>query len=65
MNFSTEQIQEIRNNYLNLTDQEKESLRRVAKSPEAQIIGKVLGDQFVQLLNSMAAPKRGLAAPRP
>jgi len=64
MNFSPEQVAQIRENYLSLTEQEKETLRRLSKAPEAQVVIKVLGPEFLQLLNAMAQPKRGLAAPR-
>jgi len=64
MNFSPEQVAQITENYLSLTEREKEMLRRLSKSPEAAVVVKVLGPEFLQLLNQMAQPKRGLAAPR-
>jgi hypothetical protein len=65
MKFTTEQIEYMQTNYANLSEQEKEALRKVVRSPAGQAIGKVMGPDFVSLMGTLALPKRGLAAPRP
>ena len=59
-------IQQIRQNYANLTDEEKEIIRRVMNGPAREIIGKVFGPEFNaalgQFMLPMAERGRGLAA---
>lgn len=59
-------IQQIRQNYANLTDEEKEIIRRLMNSPARGVIAKVFGPEFDaalgQFMLPMAERGRGLAA---
>jgi hypothetical protein len=53
-------------NYANLSDEEKEVIRRLMNGPARQIIGKVFGPEFDSALGSFMLPMaergKGLAA---
>lgn len=59
-------IMEIRRNYSNLTDEEKEIIRKVMNGPARNIIGKVFGPEFDAALGQFMLPiaerGKGLAA---
>ncbi len=60
-------IQEIYNNYENLTPEERETVRTVMNSDVRRIIGKVFGSDFDAILGQFMKPlpkkqKKGLAA---
>ena len=50
-------IQQIRQNYANLTDEEKEIIRRVMNGPARTIIGKVFGLEFDAALGQFMLPR--------
>jgi hypothetical protein len=58
-------IQQVRQNYANLSDEEKEIIRRVMNSPAREVISKVFGPEFDaalgQFMLPMAQRGRGLA----
>lgn len=64
MQFTKEQVDEMVNAYANLSEKDKEALRRLAKSETGNLISQILGPQFTQLMGRLAQPRRGLAAPR-
>jgi hypothetical protein len=59
-------IQDIRNNYANLTDDEKEIIRKLMNGPARAVIGKVFGPEFDAALGQFMLPiaerGKGLAA---
>ena len=59
-------LQEIRENYARLSDEEKETIRRFMNGPARIIIGKIFGEDFDRALGQFMVPKsnrgRGLAA---
>jgi len=59
-------IQEIKQNYANLTDEEKEIIRRLMNSPARSVIAKVFGTEFDAALGQFMLPMsqrgKGLAA---
>lgn len=64
MKFDQEQFDYMQDQYLKLTDKEKETLRKGVQSNLGSLIGKVMGPDFVSFLSLMKSPKRGIAAPR-
>jgi len=59
-------IQEIRQNYASLTDEEKEIIRKLMNSPARSVISKVFGPEFDAALGQFMLPMsqrgKGLAA---
>tara|TARA_R100001509_G_C4672695_1_gene150716 strand:- start:37 stop:252 length:216 start_codon:yes stop_codon:yes gene_type:complete len=49
-------------NYLNLSDQEKEIVREAVDSPLMGILSKVFGDEFVSALGTFQRPQRKINA---
>lgn len=65
MQFNEEQLMEIQDKFMNLPEAKKEILRKFFRdSEEARILRALIGPQFMNLINMMKTPKRGLAAPR-
>jgi hypothetical protein len=65
MQFNDEQVAEIQERFMNLPEAKKELLRKFFRnSEEARILRALIGPQFMDLINMMKAPRRGLAAPR-
>jgi len=65
MQFNDEQVAEIQEKFMNLPEAKKELLRKFFRnSEEARILRVLIGPQFMDLINMMKAPRRGLAAPR-
>ena len=65
MQFSDEQVSEIQENFMNLSEVKKEKLRKFFRtSEEARILRAVVGPVFMDLINMMKAPKKGIAAPK-
>lgn len=65
MQFNEEQLTEIQSKFMNLPEAKKEILRKFFRdSEEARILRMLIGPQFMDLINMMKAPKRGLAAPK-
>ena len=57
---------EVWNNYEQLSEEEKTTIREVMSGPLRDVIGKVFGAEFDRMLGQFAsaepAPRRGLAA---
>ena len=64
MQFTQEQFDYIDEQYMLLSNQEKEVLRRAVQSEVGDVMRKVMGPDFGAFMDMLAAPKRGLAAPR-
>jgi len=65
MQFNEEQLSEIQEKFMNLPEAKKEMLRRFFRdSEEARVLRALIGPQFMDLINMMKTPKRGLAAPK-
>lgn len=65
MQFNEEQIAEMQEKFMNLSEGKKELLRKFFRdSEEARILRAIVGPQFMDLVNMTREPKRGLAAPR-
>jgi len=65
MQFNDEQLQEIQTKFMELPEAKKELMRKFFRdSQEARILRALIGPQFMDLINMMKAPKRGIAAPR-
>jgi 23S rRNA maturation mini-RNase III len=64
MQFDQEQLSYMQEQYMQLTEPEKEILRRANKSEVGRIIAKIMGPQFNEFMSLMRNPRRGLAAPR-
>lgn len=65
MQFSEDQLTEIQEKFMKLPETKKETLRKFFRdSEEARILRALIGPQFMDLINMMKTPKRGIAAPR-
>lgn len=64
MQFEQEQIDYMQQQYMQLTEREKEVLRVAGKSELGRVIEKVMGPQFAEFMALMRSPRRGIAAPR-
>jgi hypothetical protein len=64
MKFTQEQFDYMQDQFQNLTEQEKETLRRLVRSDLGRIVGKLMGPDFISFMGLLKAPKRGIAAPR-
>jgi len=65
MQFNDEQLQEIQTKFMELPEAKKELMRKFFRdSQEARILRALIGPQFMDLINMMKSPKRGIAAPR-
>lgn len=70
MNLTDEDLQEIRNNYAALPEEEKETVREFVRTEESLTIARVLGIRpslFLKLVKETKRPKKvqmqGLGAP--
>jgi hypothetical protein len=64
MKFTQDQFSYMEEQFQNLTEQEKETLRRLVRSDLGRIVGKLMGPDFISFMGLLKAPKRGIAAPR-
>jgi hypothetical protein len=64
MKFTQEQFSYMEDQFNSLSEQEKETLRKVVGSDVGQVIGKVMGPDFISFMGMLRAPRRGIAAPR-
>lgn len=64
MKFNQEQFDYMQDQFSQLSEQEKEMLRRAIRSDVGRVIGKVMGPDFVSFMGLLRTPKRGIAAPR-
>ena len=64
MKFEQDQFDYMQDQYLQLDEKEKETLRKSVDSDLGRIIGKVMGPDFISFLSMIRRPKKGIAAPR-
>lgn len=64
MKFTQEQFDYMQDQFAQLSEKEKETLRQVVRSELGRIVGKLMGPDFISFMGMLRAPKQGLAAPR-
>jgi hypothetical protein len=64
MKFNQEQFDYMQDQFSQLSEQEKEMLRKTIRSDIGRVIGKIMGPDFVSFMGLLRTPRRGIAAPR-
>lgn len=64
MKFTQEQFDYMEEQFSNLTEQEKETLRKLVRSDLGVLVGKLMSPDFISFMAMLKLPKTGLAAPR-
>jgi hypothetical protein len=64
MKFTQDQFDYMQASFSELSEQEKEMLRKAIRSDIGRVIGKIMGPDFVSFMALLRTPRRGIAAPR-
>tara|TARA_E500000318_G_C3552488_1_gene209538 strand:+ start:844 stop:1041 length:198 start_codon:yes stop_codon:yes gene_type:complete len=65
MEFTEEQIKALTENFMRLSEKDKEALRKfLYNSREARILRAVMGPEIMNLIREIRRPKKGIAAPK-
>jgi len=64
MKFTQEQFDYMQSSFVELSESEKEMLRKAIRSDVGRVIGKVMGPDFISFMGLLRAPRRGIASPR-
>lgn len=64
MKFTQEQFDYMQSSFAELSESEKEMLRKAIRSDVGRVIGKVMGPDFVSFMGMLRTPRRGIASPR-
>ena len=64
MKFTQEQFDYMQSSFAELSESEKEMLRKAIRSDVGRVIGKVMGPDFISFMGLLRAPRRGIASPR-